>query len=109
MKSLKEYVNFFKTSAYLFKNNFYHKWQYFIPLADYDEIILDEEFDQETPTVIVKDSQVVTSIKKLIGKPFLMGDPNIFIVPLMYDERPLIDVFTKNCNDKDLFKPKNNN
>lgn len=105
MRTLKDYVSLFKTSAYLFKNGYDNKWQYFIPLIDYDDIIIDDNFDQDTPTVIVSNKRIVASIQKLMGKNFLSGDDTIFIVPIQYDKRPKLDIFKKTNSEDELFDP----
>ena len=102
LSTLKDYVTFFKKPAYLYKNGYTNKWQYFIPRIDYDEIIIDNEFNQDTPTVLIKNQKIICSIKQLMGKDFLTGDANIFVVPIQYEHRPLLDVFTKNNTDDEL-------
>ena len=37
-----------------------------------------------------------------MGKDFLTGDANIFVVPIQYEHRPLLNVFTKNNTDNEL-------
>ena len=87
-----EYVKKFNSKAFLFKNNLTHKWQYFIPLCEYDEVIIDNAFDQDTPTVLVGGGKIICSIKQLIGRSFLEGDEHIFIVPNTFEERPNLDI-----------------
>lgn len=92
--SVLDFVKKFKSKAYLFRNNLIRKWQYFIPICEYDDIIVDNEFDQDLPTVVIGNKKIICSIKQLIGKSFIEGDPHIFIVPVMFDTRPNLDVVT---------------
>lgn len=90
-KTVKDYVMMFNKPAYLFKNNFggVKKWMYFIPLCDYDEVVEDSSLKQPgTFGIVKKDGKEIVRMRDLIRKPFITGDPDIFIVPLYFSEEP---------------------
>ena len=45
MKTLQEWVDFFNTNAYIFNNGFTGKSQFFIPICEHTEVIVDPSFD----------------------------------------------------------------
>lgn len=87
--TLEDYVKLFKKPAYLFKNGFTGKYQYFIPFCDYDYVVEDEDFDQSFPTVVIHNGKIICSIQKLMRKAFLEGDEHLFIVPVTFDKEPV--------------------
>ena len=87
MKTIKDYVNFYEKPAYLFKNNFNNKYQYFIPLIDNCQVIIDDSFN-ELYNAIVVENKIVLHLKNLLNTTFLSSDDRLFIVPLYFDEKP---------------------
>lgn len=89
MKTLQEWVNFFDTEAYIFNNGFTGKSQFFIPICEHTEVVIDPSFDVFSYSKILNNGNVVCDIKDLIKAPFLTGSDKIFVVPIEFDNDSL--------------------
>ncbi len=81
-----EYVDRLERPAFIFHNGFTNTYMYFIPICDYDDVIINPNFDAFSYTQVVKDGEVICDLMDLIKKPFLMGDEHIFIVPERFND-----------------------
>lgn len=88
---IKDFVNFYQKPAYLFKNEFNHKYQYFIPLIDDCQVIIDTTFNNNY-NCILQNSKTVLHLRELRDTKFLTGDSRIVIIPIYFDEEPEEDV-----------------
>lgn len=89
MMTVKDYVNIWKNPAYVFCNGFTGKCMFFIPICEYDDVIINPEFNAFSYSQIVKDGKVICDIKDLVHKYFLTGSDKIFIVPIEFDDNSL--------------------
>lgn len=89
MKTLQEWVNFFNTKAYIFNNGFTGKSQFFIPICEHTEVVIDPSFDVFSYSKVINNGEIVCDIKDLIKAPFLTGNDKIFIVPIEFDDDSL--------------------
>lgn len=90
---VKDYVNFYQKPAYLFKNDFNDKYQYFIPLIEDCQVIIDTTFN-DCYNCILKDSKTVLHLRELRDTKFLSGDERIIIIPMYFDEKPETEIVT---------------
>jgi hypothetical protein len=87
--TVKDYVNIWKKPAYIFSNGFTSKCMFFIPICEYDEVVINPDFNAFSYSQIIKDGKVVCDIKDLIHKYFLLGSDKLFIVPIEFDDNSL--------------------
>lgn len=87
--TVKDYVNIWKRPAYIFCNGFTGKCMFFIPICEYDEVVINPDFNAFSYSQIIKDGKVVCDIKDLIPKYFLLGSDKLFIVPIEFDDNSL--------------------
>lgn len=87
--TVKEYVNIWKKPAYIFCNGFTGKCMFFIPICEYDDVVINPDFNAFSYSQIIKDGKVVCDIKDLIPKYFLLGSDKLFIVPIEFDDNSL--------------------
>ena len=87
--TVKDYVNIWKNPAYIFCNGFTGKCMFFIPICEYDDVIINPEINAFSYSQIVKDGEVICDIKDLVHKYFLTGSDKIFIVPIEFDDNSL--------------------
>lgn len=89
MMTVKDYVNIWKNPAYVFCNGFTGKCMFFIPICEYDDVVINPEFNAFSYSQIVKDGEVICDIKDLVHKYFLTGSDKIFVVPIEFDDNSL--------------------
>lgn len=87
--TVKDYVNIWKKPAYIFCNGFTGKCMFFIPICEYDEVVINPDFNAFSYSQIIKDGKVVCDIKDLIPKYFLLGSDKLFIIPIEFDDNSL--------------------
>ena len=87
--TIKDYVNIWKKPAYIFCNGFTNKCMFFIPICDYDDVVINPEFNAFSYSQIIKDDKVVCDIKDLVHEYFLNGSDKIFIIPIKFDDNSL--------------------
>jgi hypothetical protein len=62
---------------------------FFIPICEYDEVVINPDFNAFSYSQIIKDGKVICDIKDLIPKYFLLGSDKLFIVPIEFDDNSL--------------------
>ena len=87
--TVKDYVNIWKKPAYVFCNGFTSKCMFFIPICEYDEVVINPDFNAFSYSQIIKVGKVICDIKDLIHKYFLLGSDKLFIVPIEFDDNSL--------------------
>lgn len=87
--TVKDYVNIWKKPAYIFCNGFTDKCMFFIPICDYDDVVINPEFNAFSYSQIIKDGKVICDIKDLVHKFFLNGNDKVFIVPIEFNDDSL--------------------
>lgn len=87
--TVKDYVNIWKKPAYIFCNGFTGKCMFFIPICEYDDVVINPDFNAFSYSQIIKDGKVVCDIKDLIPKYFLLGSDKLFIVPIEFNDKSL--------------------
>ena len=87
--TVKDYVNIWKKPAYIFCNGFTGKCMFFIPICEYDEVVINPDFNAFSYSQIIKNGEVICDIKDLIPKYFLLGSDKLFIIPIEFDDNSL--------------------
>lgn len=87
--TVKDYVNIWKKPAYIFCNGFTGKCMFFIPICEYDDVVINPDFNAFSYSQVIKDGKVVCDIRDLIPKYFLLGSDKLFIVPIEFDDNSL--------------------
>lgn len=85
--TVKDYCNIWNEPAYIFYNYNKQRHMYFIPICEYDSVEIEPTFDVYSYCNIVKDGEVVCSLKNVINASFIDGDAHFFIVPIEFDKK----------------------